>query len=328
MRRLGWLSLARGLAVCWLVYGAASAAESDVAAANVADSNESPDQKVFAVVGGESVSQAEYQQFLHQSLRGRFYHGRASTLDARQFEEQVTRRFIDRILLRQEAARRQLTVDPSLIAARLANRAASVGSSGKAVLESEVRSELLLEKLEGEIRRVSSPSRVDARAYYQRHPEKFTVPERVRVAVILLKVAPYAPAAQWQARLDEARALRQQVLEGKEFGALARMHSEHETAQRGGDLGLVHAGMLTQELQVIVDSLQVGGLAEPAAILQGIVLVRLDERQPAELTPFERASDRAQRLLHEERGEEAWQAFLRDLRADTPITVVGGVPGL
>lgn len=312
----------------WLVLSAASATEVDVATAKADQPVESPGQKVFAVVGGESVSQAEYQQFRHQSLRGRFYHGRASALDARQFDEQVTRDFIDRILLRQEAVRRQLEVDPTIIAARVAKRVASVGSSGKAVLESEARSELLLETLEGEIRRVSSPSEADVRAYYQRHPEKFTVPERVRVAVILLKVPPYAPAAQWQARIDEAKALRQQLLDGKEFGALARVHSEHETAQRGGDLGLVHAGMLTEELQVIVDSLQVGGLAEPAAILQGIVLVRLDERQPAELTPFERASDRAQRLLQEERGEEAWQAFLRDLRANTPVTVVGGVPGM
>lgn len=287
-----------------------------------------PDAKVFAVIGGERVSQADYEQFLHQSLRGRFYHGRASALDAQKFAAEVTRRFIDRVLLRQEAVRRGLAVDSSRVAERIATRAASVGSDGKGVLESAVRSELLIEKLEGEIRRVSPPSEAAARTYYQQHPEKFTVPERVRVAVILLKVPPYAPAAQWQARLEEAKALRQQVLDGKDFGALAREHSEHETAQRGGDLGLVHAGMLTQELQGMVDSLQVGDLAEPAAILQGIVIVRLDERQPAELTPFERAGDRAQRLLQEERGEEAWQAFLHGLREKTPVTLVSGEPGL
>lgn len=289
---------------------------------------EASQEKIFAVIGGEAISQTEYETYMHQALRGRFYHGRASALDEKKFEEETTRRFIDRVILRQEAVRRGVRVDPSLVAERAAKRAASVGSDGKAVLESAVRSELLIEKLEGEVRRVSPPSEAAARAYYQQHPEKFTVPEQVRVAVILLKVPPYAPAAQWQARLEEAKALRRQIVDGKDFGTLAREHSEHETAQRGGDLGLVHAGMLIQELQEIVDRLQVGDLAEPAAILQGIVLVRLDERQPAELTPFERASERAQRLLHEERGEEAWQVFLRDLREKTPVKLQNGEPGL
>lgn len=323
MRRPGWLSLAQGWRWAWLLFIVAVPAQ-----AKEDPGAPAPDAKVFAVIGGEAVAQTDYEQFLQQALRGRFYHGRASALDAQKFEEEVTRRFIDRVLLRQEAVRRGINVDPSLIAERTAKRAASVGSDGKAVLESAVRSELLIERLEGEIRRVSPPSEAAARAYYHQHPEKFTVPERVRVAVILLKVPPYAPAARWQARLEEAKALRQQVLDGKDFGTLARVHSEHETAQRGGDLGLVHAGMLIQELQGIVDSLQVGDLAEPAAILQGVVLVRLDERQPAELMPFERASDRAQRLLQEERGEEAWQAFLRDLREKTPVTRVSGEPGL
>lgn len=328
MRRLGWLSLACGLILTLLVHFAALAAESNARTGDAVASDESSEQKIFAVIGGESVLQTEYEQFLRQALRGRFYHGRVRQHDARQFEEQVARRFIERILLRQEVFRRRLEVDPTIIAERVAKRAANVGSSDKAVLESDVRFELLIEQLEGEIRRVPLPSTAEARTYYQLHPEKFTAPERVRVAVILLKVPPYAPAAQWQSRLAEAKALRQQVLDGKDFGALARMHSEHETAQQGGDLGLVHAGMLTQELQEIVDSLQVGGLAEPAAILQGIVLVRLNERQPAVLTAFERASNRAQRLLQEERGEEAWQAFLHDLREKTPVTMRAGVPGM
>lgn len=328
MRRPDRLSLARALVLALLVPVAAMAAETGAKSEHAAARHETTEQAIFAVVGGEPVSQAEYQQFLHRSLRARFYHGGVGKLDRRQIEEQVSRQFIDRILLRQEAVRRRLTVAPAMIAERVAKRAANMGSSDKAVLESEARFELLIEQLEGEIRRVPLPSAAEARTYYRLHPEKFTAPERVRVAVILLKVPPYAPAAHWQSRLEEAKALRQQVLDGKDFGALARTHSEHETAQQGGDLGLVHAGMLTQELQEIVDGLQVGGLAEPAAILQGIVLVRLSERQPAVLTAFERASDRAQRLLQEERGEEAWQAFLRDLREKTPVTMTAGVPGM
>lgn len=284
----------------------------------------SAEDVIFARVGGESVSDAEFQRYVHRSARRRFYHGRPSETEVREFEAQLIQGFTDRVLLRQEAQRRGITVDASAVSERLSKHDGSVGSGGKDVLESDVRSDLLIEALEGQVRRVPPVSTEAARDYFQRHPEKFTVPERVRVAVILLKVPPYAPAAQWQARLEEAKSLRLRVLNGEDFAALAREYSEHETANRGGDLGLVHSGMLARELQGIVDKLPVGDLAEPAAILQGIVLVRLDERQPPVLTPFERASDRAQRLLEEEQGEKAWQLLLRDLREKTPVTKVSG----
>jgi parvulin-like peptidyl-prolyl isomerase len=200
------------------------------------------------------------------------------------------------------------------------------GSDAKDILESDIGEELLIEQLRVVVRGNNQPSPDAVTAYYQANPGRFTLPERVRVSVILLKVPPYAAASEWQARMKEAQSLRQRIIEGGDFAVIARERSEHESATQGGSLGLVHSGMLTQELQQIVDKLQVGELAEASAILQGIVLLRLDERQPSALMPLERARERARRLLEDEEGERAWQALVVQLRETVPVKLLQEAP--
>ena len=86
-------------------------------------------------------------------------------------------------------------------------------------------------------------------------------------------------------------------------------------------MGYIHAGMLPETLQSKVDSFKLGEVTDPIETLQGYAIFRLDERIAAQLQPFEKVSARAKELLHRERKEQAWSAFLAGLRSSAKVTM-------
>lgn len=251
----------------------------------------------FAVVDGEAIPQEEYHSALHEGMRRKFFHGAPSQEQVDAYRREVAQGLIDRVLLRQEAKRRGLGGDNPLA------------------------------RLEADVRRVSEPGVEEVRGYYDAHPDKFTAPERLRVALILLKVEPSATGAAWKAAEAEAARLvdrlRQTELQrrGADFAELARLHSGDVSANRGGDLGYVHKGMLAGEAQQVLDGMKPGDVSAPLLLLQGVAVLRLEERVAPALSAFEAAKSRARDLLARERGEGAWQALIERLRRETPVTI-------
>lgn len=280
-----------------------------------------PDE-VFAQVGDATISTVEFNQYVEWRQRQKFFHGKSDVEAMGEFRRSVSQDLIDGVLLRREAARRGVAVASA--SAVDGNSSASnfpLGEQLPPVLQSLLLAGNALHEFEAQVKTTAPVTEAEVRGYYDANADKFTLPERVRPSVILLKVPPYAAATQWRQSLDRLREWREQIVKGTSFEELARQYSQHESAANGGDLGLVHKGMLTRELQDIVDSLKVGELAQPITVLQGGLLVRLNERQPATQRSFVEAATRARQLLEKERGELAWQRLLLELRQNTHVVV-------
>jgi len=280
-----------------------------------------PDE-VFAQVGDATISTVDFNEYVEWRKRQKFFHGKTDAGAVGEFRRSVSQDLIDGVLLRREAMRRGGAVASTQAVAH--NSPASqfpLGEQLPPVLQSLVLAGNALHEFEAQVKTITPVTEADVRGYYDANADKFTLPERVRPAVILLKVPPYAPATQWRQSIDRLREWREQIVKGTSFEELARQNSQHESAANGGDLGLVHKGMLTRELQDIVDSLKVGELAQPVAVLQGGLLVRLNERQSATQRSFVEAATRARQLLEKERGELAWQQLLLELRQNTHVVV-------
>lgn len=264
------------------------------------------DEKFFARVGADEISVATWEAYAAAAARGQFFHGQGAEQKRAQWRKQTAQTLVDETLLAQEARRRGLR--------------SSTSDAGGQDQGSERQG--WVTALKADVARTVAPADDAAvRAYFAQHADKFTTPEQLRVSVVLLTVPPYAPAAEWQQAMDRARALHRRVVAGERFDELARANSMHESAARGGDLGLVHRGVLSRELQEIADTLQVGGVAEPRMILRGVVMVRLDEKQPAQPLSFDRAGERAAKLLEQERHDQVWRDVLARLRATTPVEI-------
>ncbi len=285
---------------------------------------------LFAKVAGEAITRVEYDTAVNAAQRQRFYHGRVDDARLAELRHQVAGELIDRVLVRQEALRQGLKVDPAAIDKQVTQdlgryRLQAVTHEQLQHLDQMLRrlatERLLRQGLEQKVKAVAEPSESEVRAYYVQHLDKFTTPSQVRVALILLKVAPSAPAESWAAAQQEALRLQQKLAAGADFAELALLHSSDASAERGGDLGFVHQGMLAVEAQGVVDALKIGEVSAPVGLLQGLALFKLLERQSEVVNPFGIVNVRAAGLLQRELSEQAWEGVLRTLRINAQLEI-------
>jgi parvulin-like peptidyl-prolyl isomerase len=246
------------------------------------------------------------------------------------FRREVAEDLVNRTLLVQEAGRRGLRPDEAAIEARLdtyrqrmRRRGTSVDetSKGGRALRRWVEQQQLVEALKQQVRRAVVPTEAALKAYYEAHPEKFTEPEQVRVSLILLKVDPSSPAAVWQAARREAAQLVMWLRAGEDFAELARLHSGHASAARGGDMGYVHQGMLAKGVEDALANMKAGAISDPVTVLEGMAIARLDARRGQRRHSYEQVRERARGLWQREQEARAWEALIVRLRATTPIEV-------
>ena len=284
---------------------------------------------VFADVAGEHITLEEYHVYHAEKLRQRFYHGKIPEAELAAFDKEVVQQLVDRALLSQEAKRRKLAVNVAEIDELMAHwQAARGGNVPDGVIQQQRKKrhddklvEALRQKVEGE---VVSPNDEELQGYYEANPDKFTRPERLKLSLILFKVAPYEQAGVWQAAYDKAQGVLDRLNGGESFVALAKQFSEHESSVNGGDLGFVHSGMLSSEVQEIVNELNAGGVVEePVVLLQGVAILLLEERHAPERVDYAKAKQRVEALLLKEKREQAWGSLLRNLRENSSVVLMG-----
>jgi len=291
------------------------------------------DDAVFARVNGMQLTQAEVDTAVYMTARQRFFHGRMDDVREQELRREVVASLVDRLLLIKAARAREVVVD-ELVKQQLYKQilvrydVTALPQDHRQKIEAELlqraEEQVLLQQLELEVKAVAAPQESELQRFYQQNIEKFTTPPKLRLSVILLKVAPSAPSQAWQAAEHEAKQLRQKIIAGASFAKLARLHSGDTSAEAGGDLGVVHQGMLSREAQVVVDVLAEGQISEPVILLQGVALFRLEERQAAKLNSLAQVRERALGLYQREQTGKHWQDFLVSLRSEAEIEMVDG----
>ena len=282
----------------------------------------------FAKVGDTVITHADFDAAFSQASRGKFFHGKAPEEGLAVLQREVGQAMVDELLLSAEARRRKLQPDQAAVKVALDGyeeryRSSEQWKSNRARLLPGLKAKLerdsMLEQLAKQVRTGAAPSPGQVERFWETHPEKFTAPEQVHLAMILLKVEPSSPQVQWDGARDEGSAIVKRLRAGAEFSQLAHLHSGDASAARGGDLGYVHRGMLPEPAQRAVDKLKPGELSEPVPLLEGIAVFRLDERRPPKLSPLDAVRERAQELWMRETGEQAWTTLLGRLRRETPV---------
>lgn len=292
---------------------------------------QSPEDVIARVNGAEVITRAELDTAVYVVARQRFYHGRMDDQRLQALRAEMLGSLIDRVLLLEEARARGVKA-PAALEERLYRQlrrgynVEAMPADHRREIEKELRrraaEQALLEAVESEVRSVGKPTQRDLELFYRQNLDKFTTPPRLRLSVILLKVAPSAPVQAWQAAEEEGRQLRRKIEAGADFAELARLRSGDSSAEAGGDLGFVHEGMLSLEAQQAIDTLAVGAVSAPVVLLQGVALFRVEQRQEAKVNPLEQVRGRAQGLWRRDRADQAWQGLLQSLRAKADIEII------
>jgi parvulin-like peptidyl-prolyl isomerase len=286
---------------------------------------------VFAVINGREIGMQEYEIAFTTLVRQRFYHGQIPEGELALVREEIKKKLVQRVVLVEEAERRKLALDSAQIDETMAgydkryatapqwqeNRERVLPELRKGLVEQS-----LVAALDKEVRAVPEPSDKEVRAFYEKNPQLFTEPEKLRLAVILLALDPSSAPSAWVSTREEARAIYGRIESGTSFEDAARLHSS-VYSESGGDMGYLHRGMMPEVIQERIDKFVVGKVNEPIDTLEGVAIFKLLERVVPKKRDFADVSGRARELLLRERQGKAWKGLVDHLVAKADVKFIG-----
>ncbi|MCF7838738.1 MAG: peptidylprolyl isomerase [Candidatus Marinimicrobia bacterium] len=244
-----------------------------------------------------------------------------------QMQQQVLDGLIMRAVLRAAIAAENITVEPEEVSARLEELTANFPEgmtladflASNNLDEAEVRSELATsiqaEKLiESKVGPEAPATEEAVRAFYDENIEQFEMPEMVTARHILIAFDEDDDEEARAAKRAQIEALREQLVAGADFSALAQEHSVCPSKQQGGSLGEFGRGQMVPEFDAAAFAQPVGEVGEVVETQYGYHLILVDEKEDARKVPFEEASERIGAMLGRQERQEAFQAYIEGLR--------------
>jgi hypothetical protein len=289
-------------------------------------------KRIFAKVGDTVITMADYQFAFVRAAQEKFYHGKPAQGKIAELQREVGQDLVDRVFLREEAKRRGIVPDAADIDERMrildeknstnprweANREKLIP-----IFKAYFEEKNILKKLEKQVRdSVPEPSDAEIREFYEKNPQLFTEPEKIRIWVILLKVDPSAKRMVWEDTRHNAMKLISRLDKGEDFSGLAREFSNDKTAAKGGDMGFVHGGVLVDVAQKAVDKLAPGEYArEPILLLEGFAIFKRGGTILPKHHEYEKVKERAKQILMREVKKAAWENLKAEFRKSAPVEV-------
>ena len=286
--------------------------------------------ETFATVGQTVIAANEYETAFSMAVRRKYYHGQVPDAEMEALKVEVADQLIDRTLALAEAKRRGIQADRETIKRTIAGYEERYKQSEQwkknrkqmiATVTKQLEEQAQLERLEASVRSVPEPTEAQARAFYESHLDLFVEPEKIHLSVILLRVDPSSPKVAWEKAAEEAASIVSRLKNGAQFEELARVHSSDASAERGGDLGYLHRGVLPEGTQALIDSLDPGAISDPVRLLEGMAVIRVVDRKAAKQHDFAEVRARAGDLWQREQGETQWKRLMAQLRAGSVIRI-------
>lgn len=146
--------------------------------------------------------------------------------------------------------------------------------------------------------------------YYQQNRGEYALEDQIKMRMIAVRKAENGSDSR-RAMIDEIRA---KILEGAEFGDLARMYSEDSTQDQGGDWGWINRKTLNESLAKIAFGMKAGQVSPVIDLGNSYYLLYVEAKKNAAVKPLAEVRDDIQnKLIQQERQkrQEEWIAKLR-----------------
>ncbi len=156
-------------------------------------------------------------------------------------------------------------------------------------------------------------------AFYGSNPQYFSQPEQIRASHILIKVPKNADAATKAAARKKIEEIQKQLKSGKKFSDLARKYSEGPSSKNGGDLGFFGKGQMVKPFEDAAFALKKGEVSNIVETQFGYHLIKLTDRKPAGLVPYDKVKKQIQDHLFQVKLGEVIQKYISTLKTDATI---------
>jgi peptidyl-prolyl cis-trans isomerase C len=293
---------------------------------------QSTENKV-AVVNGTVITEKELDRqvsFLEMKLQeaGKPVNG----ADLAEIKRDALENLIDEELLYQAAVKQKSKVSDaeinhalSTIKARFPNEnefrnALSKAGLSEAALKSQVDRNLTIEQfIDKQFIQKLNTSEMDAKAYYNAHPDLFKRAEQVRASHILIRVNPQADQSQKEISRKKIETIEQRLKNGEDFAELARQNSEDPSSARGGDLGYFGRGRMVKPFEDAAFALKPGEISGVVETQFGYHLIKVTDRKPETVIPYEEVKDKLQEYLKREKIREQVGSFVAEQKGKAKV---------
>ena len=154
----------------------------------------------------------------------------------------------------------------------------------------------------------------EIKEYYKKNKERYKEPEGVHVKHILIYIPKDADKATEKKALEKAKQIRAQILKGAKFEELAKIYSDDAgSKKKGGDLGIIKKGQTIPEFEKVIFKLKPGEISRPIRSSYGYHIVKVEEKIPEKILPFEEVKDLVKKDYLQTKQEELMTQILQKL---------------
>lgn len=290
----------------------------------------------IAVVNGVGLSKAFFDFEMDMIEKGYTEQGAVMPEAQRvEYEKRVLDNMIAAELFFQEAKKQNVVVDQATVDQELSNiksgfektneykktlEKLKIDEAGLAKRTQQILiTNKFVDSVKEKIQKSVTVSDKDCKEYYSAKPDIFKRPEQVRASHILLKIKSETDDSERKKIRSKLEKIRTELLNGGDFGALAKKHSECPSKNKGGDLYFFERGMMVKAFENVAFSMKIGDISDIVETQFGLHIIKVTDKRPAGLEPFEEAKEKIMVFLKDDKADKKLHEYLDGLKSKAKI---------
>jgi parvulin-like peptidyl-prolyl isomerase len=156
---------------------------------------------------------------------------------------------------------------------------------------------------------------------YIKRRDEYEGREAVRIMQIMLRLPRETDRAARKKVQADAEMIRQRLLDGEPFEALATQYSQGPAAATGGDVGFIEKGAMLPEVDSAAFRLAKNEISDVIASSVGLHIIKVLDKRGAGVKPLESIREEIKAKLEEEKMEKSYDEWIVDLRKRSHIEI-------
>jgi peptidyl-prolyl cis-trans isomerase C len=288
---------------------------------------------MVAVVNGTIITQGEFDRVLGYELRRAAQSGQQIPgAQMAKVENSILDSLIVGELLFQESKKKGIQVKPETVTEQLMTvkqrfpseaefkKALEENNMTESKISADIKRDMAIQQLlDKEVDQKVKITDEESKTFYDKNPQLFQQPERVKASHILIKVDEGASEEKKAEARKKIEEIQQKVQNGEDFATLAKTYSEGPSGPKGGDLGSFGRGQMVKPFEDAAFSLKPNETSDIVETKFGYHLIKVVDKQPAKKIAYADAKDRINNRLKNQKLRTERQLYVDKLKKDAKI---------